>query len=384
MGERTGKLEEIQKREEMDLETRNIKTDVETYNNKTPEEIRSQIENTRQQMGETIEEIQERLSISHITEQVKEEVSEQISDAWKATKESVLGATIDKTGEIMEYVNKGLDKVSDTKIGRAARENPIAFTLLGAGLGMLLYNAYQGSSSPYDKRYYSRSRRDYDNRYDRSERNYSSGTERTALEAAKAKAGNAYDSAADTAGSAYESASDTAGQVYDAAGKAVNRTYDAAGKAVSKTYDATGKTVSKTYDAAGNVVSSAYDTAAEVGSQVKDTAQELAHKAYKNYDYYIDENPLAVGAVALALGAAVGLSIPSTDFESNLMGETRDNLMQQAGEKVSSLIDTAEEKVDQVKTIAGKTIDKAVEEAKNAADRTAEKAKDEAKKENLA
>lgn len=300
----------------------------------SPEEIRSQIENTRQQMGETIGEIQNRLSIENITEQVKEEVSEQISGAWQTTKETVLEATVNTTGEIMGYVNKGLNEISDTKIGQAARDNPIALTLIGAGLGMLVYNAYQSKSST---RFYG----------ERNTRSLSTGGagDSSSLESAKSKAGQAYDSVTDTAGTAYSKTANAAGQAYRAI---------------------------------GSTASSALDSAGNVGLQVKETAQNLTHKAQDQYDYYIEENPLAVGAVALAIGAAVGLSIPSTNVESNLMGETRDNLMQQATDKVYSLIDTAEntvrEKVEDIKTVAADKTEDAVKQAKTAADKSLGKA----------
>ncbi len=325
----------------------------------SPREIRSQIEDTRQNMGETIDKIQEKLSVSNITEQVKDEMSEQISDAWKATKESVVDATVIKTGEIMEYVSKGLEEVSGTQVGRAARKNPFAVTLIGAGLGMLLYNAFQGKNSQ-------------DDRFRRTKRGLSSMEDRSALQNAKGKAGQAYDSVSKSAGTAYKSAANAAGDAYDAAGDA----YDSAGNLVKTTYDAAGNAVGKTYDAAGNVINSTYTT-----------AQELASKAQGRYDYYIEENPLAVGAVALAVGAAVGLSIPSSSFESNLMGETRDNLVGQATDQVSNFIgkaeNTVQEKIEQVKTVANKTVDTAVKETKNVADKTFKKAKDEADKQNL-
>ena len=49
-----------------------------------------------------------------------------------------------------------------------------------------------------------------------------------------------------------------------------------------------------------------------------------------NYDHYIEENPLAVGAVALALGAAVGFAIPLTRKENEYMGEYRDSVVEKA------------------------------------------------------
>ena len=58
----------------------------------------------------------------------------------------------------------------------------------------------------------------------------------------------------------------------------------------------------------------------------------------------IQENPLAVGAVALGVGAAIGLALPSTQRESQLMGEARDNLV----EKIQTTAQETQEKVQHV------------------------------------
>ena len=46
----------------------------------------------------------------------------------------------------------------------------------------------------------------------------------------------------------------------------------------------------------------------------------------------MEERPLAIGAAALALGVVAGLMAPSTRKEDELMGETRDRLMERAKE----------------------------------------------------
>jgi hypothetical protein len=44
------------------------------------------------------------------------------------------------------------------------------------------------------------------------------------------------------------------------------------------------------------------------------------------------ENPLAIGAVAIAAGTAVGLALPSTRIESEYVGETSEKLVDKAQE----------------------------------------------------
>ncbi|HXH70982.1 MAG TPA: DUF3618 domain-containing protein [Pyrinomonadaceae bacterium] len=290
------------------------------------EKIRTHIVETRSQMSETIDAIQEKLSFSNISEQVsnigeqvKDEVSEHISSAIQTAKDSVYDATLGKVGNVMNYVNKGMNEVADTKLGHTIRKNPLPIALIGLGLGML----YMNKSEKRSQYRYNRNKTDYD--YDREggydRREFSSRNNQSTLTSAQTK-------------------------VSDAAGK-VGETVSGAAGAIS--------------DTVSDVAGKAYEQVGNLGSQVKD----VAGSAQDQYEYYMDENPLAVGAVALALGAAVGISIPSTRFEGELMGETRDNLMQKAEE-------TARGTIDKVKSVAGEVTEK----VKNVAGEVAQTVKD--------
>lgn len=256
-----------------------------TTNTATADEtaqIRDQIEETRQEMGETIRAIEEKLSLSNISEQVKEQVSEQITNAVETVKDNVYEATVGRAGEFMK---KAGNEISRSGLLEKAQANPLPIVLIGAGLGLL---AFGGSKSRQtDGKNY---------RYGKfAEKGQSSGD--SALETAQKKLGETYGSVSQTAGNAYAAAGDTASRSYEKAG--------------------------------------------EYGSRIRD-----------GYSRQIRENPLAVGAVALAVGAVVGLAIPSTSYESQLMGEARENLVQKMQDSASGLID----KVKDIAGEAGQTI----------------------------
>ena len=86
----------------------------------------------------------------------------------------------------------------------------------------------------------------------------------------------------------------------------------------------------------------------------------MGTQAREQYDYYIEENPLAVGAIALAVGAAVGFSIPATRYEGELLGEYSQQVLDKAQTAASGL-------VDKVKTVAGETVQTAQESFKEEA-----------------
>ena len=60
------------------------------------------------------------------------------------------------------------------------------------------------------------------------------------------------------------------------------------------------------------------------------------------------ENPLAVGAVAIAAGTAVGLVLPSTQFESEYIGETSERLVDKAQEVAREAIDKVQDAAKQM------------------------------------
>jgi hypothetical protein len=310
------------------------------------EEIRSQIEDTRSKMGETIDAIQEKLSMSNI----KEQVSDQINSAVETAKDAVYDATIGKAGEFMQNVGRSFSDVTGNVGNSLAKSgaldtvsrNPIPFALIGAGIAMLFLNARSRSSSKSSPSY----RYDYDagnyneGEYygDSSSRGTSSrGSRRSALKSAGKTVGNA-------ASSAYEGVGSVASSAYEGVGSVASSTYSGVTSAASSAYEGVGSVASSAYEGLSSVAGSAYEGVGSVGTQ----ARKLAGQAQNQYEYHIEENPLAVGAVALAFGAAVGFMIPSTDTEGQLMGEYRDNLVQKAGEAARGALDKVQDLAGEV------------------------------------
>jgi hypothetical protein len=65
----------------------------------------------------------------------------------------------------------------------------------------------------------------------------------------------------------------------------------------------------------------------------------------------LTENPLLVGAAAVLAGPAVGASLPETGRENELMGETRDSVVDRAQE-------AAREAASAVREVAGEAVEK--------------------------
>ena len=121
-------------------------------------------------------------------------------------------------------------------------------------------------------------------------------------------------------------------------------------------------------DTASNAASHVQDAVSSAAGHVQDAASSLgtqvqvkAHQGGDSLQRLLHDNPLAVGGIALGLGALVGLALPSTEPEQRLMGPTRDTLVQKAQNVVQ---DKVQDLGDKVHSAVGAASD-AVKEAVN-------------------
>jgi ElaB/YqjD/DUF883 family membrane-anchored ribosome-binding protein len=294
-------------------------------NEDTPEaaHIRSDIEHTRADLSETINALQEKLDPTRIAEQVKDQIREKATEAYDTAKTAVKEATIGKAEKIVSNVSETVTDMT----GRAGtaiksssavqyiRDNPIPFALVGIGMGMLALNTRKKEQSSY-----STGRR--------IEFNPSSGFE--AGSASTTAQPSITDRARNVASGVADKARGAAGSVADTARAATERATSTVSSAASSVRDA---------------ASSAADT----------TRQQVQQGTRMASDYFsntLQENPMALGMAALAVGAVVGLSLPTTRVESEYMGEARDRLVDQA----KSVAQETVGKVQRVTEEAGRTL----------------------------
>jgi len=314
-------------------------------------EILVEIEQTRVEMSGTIDALQEKLNPDRLKEQVTEAVQDQIAaakehmtDAVQEQVEMVKGnihdATIGRAEEMVSNVGK-------SGLVETIKQNPIPAALAGLGLGWLLMNRQQGASGD---RGGSNSGRAY----------YVGGGQPSYGRGQSYRAGSygygqgpGYGRGQAYYGSGQEGDDQSLGdRVGGVAGQAKDKVGDATGQAKDTVTDAAGQAKEKVGQFAGQ----AQDQVGEWGGQVQSGAQQ----AWSNFDRMLHENPLGVSAAAIALGLAVGMSLPETPFEDNLMGEARDNVM----EKAQS---TAQETMDKVGQVAQQVQQTATDTAKDAA-----------------
>lgn len=105
-------------------------------------------------------------------------------------------------------------------------------------------------------------------------------------------------------------------------------------------------------DRASSAAASAHEKADHLRDAAYRTRSRLSHGSRRSaesvrdgYEYLLHEQPILLGALAVATGAAIGALLPATETEDRLMGETRD-------ETVERLKREGERRTEQAKTAA--------------------------------
>jgi hypothetical protein len=119
--------------------------------NESPDAIKTDIERTRQDMSEKIEQIQARLNPSNIKTQAQETVKELVRDS---------------TDSLTSYFNDNSKEIGASVV-QVIKSNPIPAALIGLGVGWLLVENYMGSSRSHqpDNRYSNNQYGQYGNQY---------------------------------------------------------------------------------------------------------------------------------------------------------------------------------------------------------------------------
>jgi ElaB/YqjD/DUF883 family membrane-anchored ribosome-binding protein len=106
----------------------------------------------------------------------------------------------------------------------------------------------------------------------------------------------------------------------------------------------------------------AYRTTKDVTQRATSAARQVPTRVgsvAQTTGTFVQENPIISGAIAVALGAALALMIPSSRRERRLIGEASDEVK-------SSIRQAAEEKVEQAKDLVQTAAEAATDAARNA------------------
>ena len=292
--------------------------------------LQASIEHTRAEMSGTLEAIQERLGPETLKEQavdVVQETAEQVKtvattaireageqardivrEATTQAKSAVHDATIGKAEEAVDGATRTVKGMGATML-ETIKQNPLPAAMAGIGLGWLFMKAREAARSERPMRMASTA--------DVGAYPYGGGY------------AYAYDYDYGSNGSDIIDDDQGAG-VREPVGRLTDQATTTAGEVGGQANDTASGAVDQVTDAAGEMVSQAQAAAGRVAGAVQDRTGRVAGGTGDRFQRMLEESPLVLGGVALAAGAAVGLLLPTTDQENQLLGPARDDLLQQA------------------------------------------------------
>jgi ElaB/YqjD/DUF883 family membrane-anchored ribosome-binding protein len=276
-------------------------TDREKDENET-EVLAADIRITQERLGNTVEEIGERFNPTRLKEELKDDIRD---------------ATI---GRVENMAQQTAEIVSDAQrtVIQSVRENPIPAVMIGLGVGWLVLNARS------------------------SNKKMSSGS--LYEEPQQRELGTSYEDEQQFGYYDQQSGAQQSGTVGGARAKGSG--------VVDSVKHKTSELAEQTQRTASRVGERAHDVADRVADQTR-TQTRRVEQAFQ-------ENPLVIGAAALALGLAAGLAIPPTEKEIELVGNTGDHL-------VDKMRDVAEDTKTKVQQVAERVVSEAQSTAKDAA-----------------
>lgn len=231
----------------------------------------------REQMDEAEQKIKK--GLAEVKDTVKSDIKEAVSGAKRAARAATLGKVEDLATEIGDKMIETRDTLVNT-----IRSNPIPAAMVGVGLTWLLMNRSNSASRRWAMEHEDGSR---------SRRNV--------------------------------------------VGERVRGASEAAGHALHGASDAVTGLTHRATDAASHLV----DQAGEAAKSMAGEARRGAQRVEQGFQQTLQENPMAVGAAALALGAVVGFSLPRTEREDALLGSARDRVLSRASDAAHQAADAA-------------------------------------------
>ena len=254
---------------------------------KSPQEVQREVQQSRAELEDTLEAIQERLSPGQMFEQV------------------------------VDYMRSSNGSDFLRNLGTMVRDNPVPVALVGTGIVWLMLSSSRSG------------RRQHEDEDDLPE---SYGESRY---------GNELN----------EDAGQSAG--WGESARATAREWTQGARSTTRSVG----------DRARRLGASARDRVSETGEQLRHGARDVGDRA----SYYgrqmrrgffdtLHEQPLVLGALGLAAGAAIGAALPATEREDEWLGDSRDRLKERAKE-------AGWEQVEKARAAAGAAYSAAREEA---------------------
>jgi ElaB/YqjD/DUF883 family membrane-anchored ribosome-binding protein len=222
----------------------------------------------------------------------------------------------------LEYLRNSGAREFFSNLGTSVKQNPIPVALVGVSIAWLMASG--------------RTRTDTDGNHTRS-------------------TGDMFRRSTDAAWSGARSGTQQARRTLNDATQAARERFEQARQSVSGTaqsaregFDHARQAVSSTMQSAREGLGQARQTVSDTVQSARDAlstgagaAQRQFERARGGYDWMVREQPLALGAIGLAIGALLATAAPRTRVEDEWMGEASDRLADRAKEAGREQLDRA-------------------------------------------
>ena len=305
-----------------------------------PQQLEREIEETRREMAETVDAIQERLD----PDRLKREVEQRVDQAVERAKSDIEDATIGRVRNMTDTATRTAQNWRHNVV-ETVKSNPVPAALVGVGLGWLIM---EGSNKNWGAM---RSRR-YD-QYGYDQYGYDRyGYDRYGYAGTEYGTGAEYSRRWDDEPSRTEQLE----QGYRRARHEVEDRVEEMGERIEGAAEDVRARAEHLRDEATEQFDDLRDEASMRARRLQQRARMESQQVQRNAERMMNENPLAMGAAALALGVLVGWALPSTEVENRLVGEYRDDLVDQARHEAQNVARTAQSAVkDAVEDVKNET-----------------------------
>jgi hypothetical protein len=150
---------------------------------------------------------------------------------------------------------------------------------------------------------------------------------------------------------------DAAGSAFDTARSAVRSGADALSDGVASATGAIRENGADVFDNAARRGRDYADAASEHVSTLPETGAEMFDAFRSNLSDLFESQPLALGAIGLAIGAGIAAALPPSEVETEYLGEAGDVIKARAAEFAS-------EQAERVTTVAGNVMEAVSDEAR--------------------
>ena len=263
------------------------------------EAIETEIVETRSEMTATVDAIGQKLDPANVVE---------------GAKETVRAATVGKVEEMANTAGQMVEDVGATAqqagsgILETIKRNPIPAAMVGVGLGLLWMNRQTSTMQGWS-------------------------TDRWSSSSHGAYGSGAY-------GSGFTGST---GYGTGFGGQSMGGRSSGSGGSGENIGERVGRTAGETAENVRELAEDAGTTVRQTAQQFGRTTGDIAFRAER----VIEQNPLGMGALALAAGAAIAMALPSTRFEQQTIGQAGQRLLEGAESAVEKPLQQMEDQARQ-------------------------------------